>query len=534
MDDENEGIHVDKWRLTQRKIRKPSKDGETHPRDGHTFRFNGHHSRWNDIDQKNIVIERASPPPGQKEDEVPTTDIDRYFDASFIDPGRPRSVCHGDYRTLNTRVLDEEVEALLWEQALSARRDYTNHLGTTYVFEIPIRGHYRVSPKTDELPDYGQSSQQQPPDAWSTWRMDNGTCMKPSRRRRHQMQHILQTKQWFYWNGNYYNPQFLYCHRVDDPRSEYYRTEELIPVCRLLGREPDPHMQLGLTVDATGRTLNRIAAISFRAPRVSLDPRKRVSTTYFATDDMIMTEYDDKSKKIKWVPDTYAEIDLQKVSRVTHIGLMGGYPRGHRLFPEHGSMDIRGGCAYVSIVNYASLSWVTKFSIYYRHVETGNWINYSPRRVFAGNADLFEEVITRVDIRTRAVRIVPKTFRGTTMSMRVMVYGEGDVVPANKKIPTIQYKLHVPRPEVRVERSDRNNRKYKLWSLNDHAPVVRMRAIQRQLRHAKHEGYQDERSDPIDDMDDDSEPDVCPHASLPQGVRGESLTTQSNVENIAG
>ena len=117
----------------------------------------------------------------------------------------------------------------------------------------------------------------------------------------------------------------------------------------------------------------------------------------------------------------YVEIDLHDVCDVTAIGLMGGYPKHTYPFPQYDRRIHHGKYYSVPVMREDThLAWVKAFNIQYRDHRDGKWYPYE--RTFPGNNDVGTEVINKVTIRTRYLRLTAVEFE-RAKDMRVQVYG---------------------------------------------------------------------------------------------------------------
>jgi hypothetical protein len=348
-------------------------------KDGHTFKKN-----YSKIKQKNVSVERNHGGDNMnngsdKVQEIAVTEIDSYFDYGFWKASFRN---YKPDRPFNSPELWENVESELELSALNISREYSRYQNTTTVhYDVPVSGYV--------------------------------LCKNALSKKRRTQQH------WLCWNGKYYDPEYIYQHILYEKHGSYSSLEErqlgyLKKICPRVNSKKDPQTALGQISDK----LNRIASA-------------------------VMTK---KHKE-------YLEIDLGKVCELTHIGSLGAYPKRLEIFPRYEEDDYsyvnnvrvhlrekRIPSKYVYIVTDAELSWVTKYSVHYRELHSGKWKLYE--HPFEGNIDISSEVIHKISVMCRHLRIVPIECHNK-MEMRVLLYGVQDSGKNLEEvdIPTIRYSL---------------------------------------------------------------------------------------------
>jgi hypothetical protein len=368
-------------------------------KDGHTFKKN--HSKTK---QKNISLERDHSGDCMNNDsdkvhEIAVTNIDPYFDYGFWKSSYRN---YRPDRPFNSQNLWENVESELESSALYVSREYDRYQNTTKIhYDVPVSGHV--------------------------------LCRNGLSKKKRTEQH------WLCWNGKYYDPDFIYQHVFYEKHGSYSSLEErqlgyLKTICPKVDSKKDPQTALGPVTDK----MYRVACA-------------------------VMTR---KHKE-------YLDIDLGKVCELTHIGTLGAYPKRWEMFPRYEDeylyqdgikvhlRERRSPSKYVYTVTEAELSWVTRYSIYYREQYSGKWRLYE--RPFEGNLDICSEVIHKISIMCRYIRIFPSDYQNN-MEMRVLLYGVG-VQESGRNleevdIPTVRYSLI---PSCTKQTLDGNGYQQRCW-----------------------------------------------------------------------
>ena len=132
----------------------------------------------------------------------------------------------------------------------------------------------------------------------------------------------------------------------------------------------------------------------------------------------------------------FIQFEFNELKRITHIGTMGRYPN-QRYFPSKlhsGSVFYNHWKKQQSKYNTLKVCeqedlhyYVMTYEIHYRGTN-GKWISLGR---FTGNKNVDTENINKVDILARYIRITPLTYRGTTPSMRIAIYGETSIGSTN-------------------------------------------------------------------------------------------------------
>ena len=187
---------------------------------------------------------------------------------------------------------------------------------------------------------------------------------------------------WLHWNGKFHDPSFLYFKQMNGTKESFTK------LCPLLEGREDPMLKLGYT-DET-KKMNRVA-------RGVLSRHKRKERLHL-------------------------EIDLGRVCVLDHIGTLGAYPKEIDTFPPYDPEKRNTRVNWIYVVNSEyHLSWVTKYIIHYRDIVTGKWVVYE--HPLDGNNDITTEVIHKISIMARYIRVIPLDFHHQK-EMRVILYGE--------------------------------------------------------------------------------------------------------------
>jgi hypothetical protein len=231
------------------------------------------------------------------------------------------------------------------------------------------------------------------------------------------------TSQWLFWRGRYLDPSLIY-ELVNGGK-------ELVPVCPVNSHASLQRLHGVPEYGADTRTVSRITDIDIEekySEETSLYRGSLCSSDGFQERSARSSSHQNKRKskeKKKTGSRDYLEIDLHDICDITAIGLMGGYPRHTYAFTAntHDHQPHRYNTYQRSvrvIRDNAELAWVKAFSIQFRDYRDGKWYPYE--RTFPGNSDVGTEVINKVSIRTRYLRLTVMDYE-RAKEMRVQVYG---------------------------------------------------------------------------------------------------------------
>ncbi len=251
---------------------------------------------------------------------------------------------------------------------------------------------------------------------------------------------------WLHYNGHYYDPSYIYVQnggslvkicptnskealRRERAIKEYGDDEDLLDW--LDGEEDE--------MDSKGTEKKQ--------------SRLLIHTSYNGGCDDTSTDKKKGSnnKKRGSKKQKYLEIDLRDICDITAIGTMGGYPRYTTTFPSKEHRQHYGGYRWVTVLRQQSeLAWTTAYTIEYRDHRDGKW--YSYEKSFTANSDVGTEVINKVAIRTRYLRLTVVEYE-RAKEMRVQVYGRSTrptnaprniIQPTtdNNTERTVRYSLH--------------------------------------------------------------------------------------------
>jgi hypothetical protein len=234
---------------------------------------------------------------------------------------------------------------------------------------------------------------------------------------------------WVFYNGRYYDPAFIYeraggalikvC--PTNPKQALQRERAI----KEYGDDLDP-------LDWLDSGLEDDECLARSDERLNRRDQEKVSKKSHLLAHAVMnscfnetTNHSQSKKRDRKIQkNRYLEIDLHEVCDITAIGLMGGYPRHTYAFPPHDRDPKSHHYVYRRTVrvigDVAQLAWVKSFSIQFRDYRDGKWYPYE--RTFPGNSDVGTEVINKVSIRARYLRLTVMDYE-RAKEMRVQVYG---------------------------------------------------------------------------------------------------------------
>ncbi len=357
---------------------------------GHTMKTPAAMYKRNVVETK---IARATRIHAHKRQEIPITEIEDYFDYSF---------CKGNERLFNTPERWEDLESVLEENAIKISKEYNRYEGHCKIhYDLPIIGHrlYRT-------------------DVMNTKKL-------------HLEEH------WVFWNGKYYDPDYIYQYvpyyqppirsndsdrtkdSDDDCYEESYQIGYLKKLCPSMKFGKDPLTILGKIDDKHNRILTKCLT-------------KR-------NNDLI-------------------QIDLGRICEITHIGTLGGYPTRldsfpynldenywHSRIPKENRRLNRKKYRFLSVIkDEGELSWVVRYKLEYRDLQTVKWIQYESS--FVGNNDIGTENIHKISLLARYLRITALDYHNQKR-MRVNIYGDGlkkELKDGELEIETVRYTVSPP------------------------------------------------------------------------------------------
>lgn len=328
-------------------------------------------------------------------------------------------------RTLNSEKLWNTIQSDLEHQAIKISKEFKPYDGViVYHYDIPITGDMIISKL----------------DYFITDPFHDLSILKK--------RNMMQQKTWFYYNHQYYNPQFIYVLTY----SSSLITNYLTPLCsNIQCKENDTQMMLGM-IDMDENQLElhykklRSAILSnkqhehpYSTQRKALDqkicqlqqpeiPKKRYFLQRIAA-EYIQLKLNSRHK--------YYQIDLKDNYHISIIGVLGAYPSYLKVFSVKETEELpnkrrfRSGpprnhaakSIYIYDNHVSTLSYLESYDVYYRHLTNDTWVRYP--KTFEGNCyeNMFTEVRSSLNVMTRYLRIIPKEYHHLP-HFRVCIYGE--------------------------------------------------------------------------------------------------------------
>jgi hypothetical protein len=370
---------------------------------GHTFKK----SPYSRFRQKALEIERNGSKVLKNDEnyyEVPITEIDEYFDDAFWKENKRRP--------LNTRAQWEDILEILETSAVAVTKEFlhsSRQMRTHY--DLPVIGHIIILPSSDNDPFDCQTAKSR--------------------------QTALQVRKWLKWNGKLYDPSFIYQYIG----SNYYANNGYLrKICSIKAIEKSMVLEQEL-----GKTYPSSSSSSFVSSTTA-----RYFPHHIKTVSLSIPNNDSRS---------YYEIDLGRITEITHLVSLGGFPKHLKLFPcrkmsnhirirhTRSASSTRKYDRYERSKNYflrkkhvyiiddeEDLTWVESFLLHYRDLTTGKWIQYN--QIFNGNHDISTERVNEVSLLTRFVRITPVEYHHAK-EMRMIFYGK-ETEPVSRTDATLE------------------------------------------------------------------------------------------------
>lgn len=373
--------------------------------------------------------------------EIPITEIDQYFDMSFV---YNKHFYSDVQRPLNSRDRWEDVEEKLESLAVKRSTEYHRYYNTvTTHYEVPITGHIIFT--KDNSRDVNEISKKNYGAISSSGVGSN----------------------WLFWNGKFHDPSYIYEYIPGhNPSVSAGTLKQLCPLENHRGRGGD-----GQVNDAFANNLLQKFGSELARDCMIDHENKGLDSHYH------LNQQDGDKKQ-------FIEIDLRSVCEVKAIVTRGGYPKQLETFPTTKKSSTNKCCARIIHINgrrgrngprrrkrrqpfvyvardRKSLAWVELYSIHYRDMISGKWLPYG-NSFYTGNHDVHTFKLNEVNIRTRYIRLTPVKFH-QFREMRVSIWGNqvsnflGNRTPCNlllgdsTKTETIRYTIHPPEISTRFD-----------------------------------------------------------------------------------